>query len=363
MIKIPENVADLVTYEHGKRFEVIKEKFRPEEIAKLSSNENTNGASPKALAAMQEAIKDSHWYPDPACLDLRRKIAAKFGVGEENIVVGNGSEGLISNICRAFFEPGDELLTSINSFVAVYITARAANIPCIKVPMKEGYKLDLDAILAAVTPKTKAIYLANPNNPTGTMFAAPEFAEFMSEISRDILVILDEAYYEFARYLSPDYPNVSFLDYDNIINLRTFSKAYGLAGIRIGYGVANEPIINALLKVKLVFEPSVIAQAAGGGAIEDEEFLQRAVENNKQGLDYFHREFSDLGLPCFESFANFVMIEFPDSERAMEISSKLLEHGVIVRPLKSFGLPHCIRITVGQPWENELCVRAMREIL
>ncbi len=362
MIRVPQNIAELVTYQPGKRADAITDN-RLEKIAKLSSNENTIGASPKAEAAMQKVISDANWYPDSSCYDLKSKIANKYHITIDNVIIGNGSEGILANICKAFFGPGDELLTSNNTFVAVYIMAKANNIPLVKTPMKPGYKYDLDAILAAISSKTKVIYLANPNNPTGTMFNESAFTRFISQVSPDILVVMDEAYHEFASALSMDYPKMTFKDFGNIVTLRTFSKAYGLAGMRIGYGLAEPFVIDALTKVKLTFEPSVLAQAAGSGAIEDEEFLGKTIENNKIGLEYFSNAFTEIGLRYFESFANFIMIEFENEAKVAQVEQSLLQRGVIVRPLNSFGLPNCMRITVGQPWENEMCIKAFKEIL
>lgn len=362
MIRVPQNIAELVTYQPGKRADDITDN-RQEKIAKLSSNENTLGSSPNAIASMQKVIGETNWYPDPSCYDLKAKIANKYNITIENVIVGNGSEGILTNVCKAFFEPGDELLTANNTFVTVYIMAEANNIPLVKTPMKPGYQYDLDAILSAISSKTKVIYLANPNNPTGTMFNESAFTHFMSQVSPNILVVMDEAYHEFASDLSTDYPKMTFKDFGNIITLRTFSKAYGLAGMRIGYGLADPFVIDTLSKVKLTFEPSVLAQAAGSGAIEDEEFLSKTIKNNKIGLEYFSNAFAEIGLRYFESFANFIMIEFENEAKVTEVDQSLLQRGIIVRPLKFFGLPNCMRITVGQPWENVMCVKALKDIL
>lgn len=363
MIKIPRNIAELVVYQPGKRAEILAQNRHLTKIAKLSSNENTLGPSPLAVAEMKKALTKPNWYPDPAATELRGKIAQINGTEIENVIVGNGSEGLLLNICRAFFEEDDELLTSKDTFVAIYIMAKACGINCQTVPMKAGYRYDLDRILDSVNQKTKVVYLANPNNPTGTMFDKGEFNRFMSQISLDTLVVLDAAYHEYAGSLSLNYPESNYRDYPNILVLRTFSKAYGLAGMRLGYGIGDRPVIDGLLKVKLTFEPSVMAQAAGIGALDDHEFLAKSIENNRQGLEYFYKAFSDLGLTYFRSFSNFVMIEFDTEEDARRVDRGLLKRGVIVRPLKSFGLPRCIRITVGQPTENEMCVEALQELL
>lgn len=363
MIRIPKNIAGLVTYQPGKRAEILSKNRHLTAIAKLSSNENTFGPSPMAVANMEGALAGPNWYPDPAAIELRTKIALINGTEIENVVVGNGSEGLLSNICRAFFEKDDELLTSKDTFVAIYIMAQACGIPCRTIPMKAGYRYDLDRILDSVNDKTRVVYLANPNNPTGTMFDKGEFNRFMSQIPSDILVVLDAAYHEYASALSLSYPESNYKEFPNILLLRTFSKAYGLAGMRLGYGIGDKPVIDALLKIKLTFEPSVMAQAAGIGALDDHEFLASSVENNRHGLEYFYRAFSELGLTYFRSFSNFLMIEFQSEDEARRVDRGLLDRGVIVRPLKSFGLPRCIRITVGQPHENEMCVDALREVL
>ena len=245
----------------------------------------------------------------------------------------------------------------------MYVLAQAYNVPCKKVAITADYKFDLDAIAKAVTDNTKAIYLANPNNPTGTIFTKQELENFMAKIPKHILVLIDEAYYEFANEVSPEYPVGTDYMYENAIVLRTFSKAYGLAGIRFGYGVASETLISALMKVKLPFEPSLVAQAAGIGAIDDDAFLRKTLDNYTVGLEYFYTEFDKLGLTYFKSSANFVMIDFGSAEKVNELNSKLLERGVIVRPLTAFGLPHCIRITVGTPEENKMCIETLKEVL
>jgi len=367
MIKIPEHVNKLITYKPGKPIQELRRDYGLEKIVKLGSNENPLGPSPKAKEAINDSFKDLEFYPEPACIDIRKKFANKFGnqfnIKIENVIVGNGSEGIINYIFKAFFQPGDELLTCQGSFIGVYVLAQAYNVPCHKLPLTKDYKFDLDNIIKNIDKKTKAIYLANPNNPTGTIFTKPDFEEFMSKVPSDIIVILDEAYYEFAVDLTDEYPIGINYDYDNLISLRTFSKAYGIAGIRIGYGFAKSNIIEALLKVKLPFEPSISAQAAGMGAIDDDEFLKKTLDNNKKGLEYYYTELEKLSLKYFKSYANFVMIEFDTAEEVNQLNSELLKRGVIVRPLTAFGLPNCLRISIGTEEENKICMKNIRELL
>jgi len=363
MIEVPDNILHLASYKPGKSVEDITKEFGLSRVVRLSSNENTFGPSPKAVKTITEAIESMNWYPDASCTYLREKIASKFNVSGKQVIVGNGSEGVLSYIFKTFFEYDDELLTSEGTFVAVYIWAKANNIPCKKIKLKEDYSFDLDTLVNNITDKTKAIYLANPNNPTGTLFNHRELMNFLAKVPDDILVIVDEAYYEFAHVLSETYPDTLASGKNNVIVLRTFSKAYGLAGVRIGYGLANEELVTQLMKVKLTFEPSILAQAGGIGAIQDDEYLDKVIDNNKKGLNYFYEAFEVLNLYYIQSYANFVMIDFASEERVNYVHQKLMEKGILVRPLKGFGLPHCMRITVGQPDENEMFVNALKKIL
>lgn len=363
MINIPENIERLKSYKPGKPLEEIIEEYGLTRTAILWNNENNLGASPKAMKAVQEAVNGSNYYPDPACRELRTAIADRVGKSMENIIVGNGSESVFNYMLGAFFNPGDELLTSEGTFVAIYIWAQANNVPCITVPMTNTYGFDLDAIKRHITDRTKVIYLSNPNNPTGAMIAESELRSFLQDLRNDIIVVVDEAYYEYAVDLSEEYPDSTQLDFPNLITLRTFSKAYGIAGIRIGYGVGPEELIEPLMKVKLTFEPSNVAQAAGIGALSDDAFLAESVRLNSEGIAYFYREFERLGLKYFKSAGNFVMIDLETPERVQEIYSELKRRGVFVRPLTAFRLPHCLRITVGLPDENEFCIEMLDEVM
>lgn len=363
MIKIPQHVNELITYKPGKPIQELRRDYGLEQIVKLGSNENPLGPSPKAKEEIVKSFDDLEFYPEPACVDIRNKFAKIFHTEKEKVIVGNGSEGIINYIFKAFFSPDDELITCEGSFIGVYVLAQAYNVACHKLPLTSDYKLDLDAILSRIDEKTKGIYIANPNNPTGTIIDKNQFENFMKKVPSNVLVILDEAYFEFAVDLTDDYPVGLEYEYDNIISLRTFSKAYGIAGVRIGYGFSNTRIIEALMKVKLPFEPSIMAQAAGMGAIDDSEFLKRTLDNNRIGLEYYYSELEKLGLKYFKSYANFVMIEFDSAEKVNHINSELLKRGVIVRPLGAFGLPNCLRISIGTEEENQICIKNLSEVI
>lgn len=361
MVKIPQNIEDLKSYKPGKPIDQIIEEYGLTETAILWNNENNFGPSPKAMEHLTNSISNSHLYPDPACLELRGLIADKNGVNIENVAVGNGSESIFNNLFNSFFESGDELLTCEGTFVAVYIWAQANKVKVKTVPLTDTYNFDLDALIDNIDDKTKAIYLSNPNNPTGAMISGNELVKFIEKVPSHVIVIVDEAYYEYAVDLSSDYPDSTQMRYDNVLTLRTFSKAYGIAAIRIGYAIASERMIEALMKVKLTFEPSNVAQAAGIGAIQDTDYLKKTVENNTHELHYYYRELHKLGYKYIPSYANFIMLDLESPERVNVLFEELMKRGVFVRPLRAFGLPHCLRITVGLPTENRLCLKALSE--
>ncbi len=363
MIETPKHIQDLKSYKPGKPIPEIVQEFGLGRTAILWNNENNFGAAPKALEAIQNASANSFLYPDPACLQLRGDIAALVGRKTDNIIVGNGSESVFNYILQAYFTGDDELLTSEGTFVAIYIWAKAHNVPVVKCPLTKEYGFDLEGILQRIGPKTKAVYLSNPNNPSGAMITRDELIQFIERVPQEVMVLVDEAYFEYAQDLTEAYPDSTRLDYPNLITLRTFSKAYGIAGIRIGYGVGTPELIAPLMKVKLTFEPSNLAQAAAIGALTDEEFLEKTVANNTRGLRYFYDAFSEMGLNYIPSFGNFVMIDFETADRAQALFEALMRKGVFVRQLPAFGLPHCIRITIGTPEENEWCVEKLREVL
>ncbi|MEW6279749.1 MAG: histidinol-phosphate transaminase [Candidatus Eremiobacterota bacterium] len=358
---VPEYIENLVPYQAGKPIREVKQEFGLERVVKLASNENPLGPSPKALAAAREALQDVSRYPDAAAREIRQVLAERYRLSTDNVIVGNGSEGIMACIVRAFLHGDDEVITARGTFMGFTVLCRTRGIEPIMVPLRD-YVFDLDAMADRITPRTKLVYLCNPNNPTGTIFTRNDFDRFMSRVPERVLVILDEAYYEFARHRM-DFPDSMDYRHDNVITLRTFSKAYGLAGFRIGYGFGHDRLIRNLWKVKLPFEPGVLGQRAGMAALDDVDFLHRTVQITRQGLEFYYREFQRMGLPFVPSLANFVVVQLPSAEAAQRVFQEMLKRGVIIRPLNQYSMPDCVRITIGLPEENELCIRALEESL
>lgn len=366
MIRIPQHIQSLKSYEPGEPVERIKEKYGHDRMAVLWNSEGCFGMSPKAREALEGNLEASFAYPDPLSVDARERIAERLGKKKENVVLGNASEGVLYNIFTAFCEGEDELLSCEGTFVIAYIWATIHNLPGIRVPMTEEHRFDLQGILERITQRTKVIYIANPNNPTGTMLGRKELKEFVEKVPEEILVVVDEAYHEFASDLSDDYPDTvreEAFDRPNLITLRSLSKAYGLAGVRTGFAVGPEKLIDPLLRVKLIFEPSHLAQVAAAAAFEDDAFLERVMKNNREGLDYYYEELDRLGIPYRPSYTNFVMVEMASGEEAELVAQKLMERGVLVRPLGAFGRPHCLRVAVGQPEDNRAFIEHLEALL
>lgn len=361
MSLVPPYIESLKPYIPGKSIEEIKEKYGLDRVIKLASNENPLGPSPKALEAVKKSLAASHLYPDGG-LKLRAVLAEKFNLKLENVIAGAGSEGIMSGIIRTFLADKDEVLTAAHTFLGFTVLARSRGIKINAVPLTGDWRFDLAALTKKINKRTKIVYLANPNNPTGTIFNRAEFDRFLEQIPERLLVILDEAYFEFAQE-NPNYPDSMTYRHDNVITLRTFSKAYGLAGLRIGYGFAHGELIGNLLKVKLPFEPSHTAEAAGIGAIEDTEFLQKTLENNRKGRKFLSKALADLGFETVPSEANFVLVLMPDPKAAQNLFQTLLAKGIIVRPQEASGLPQGLRISVGREEENEVLVETLEKIL
>jgi histidinol-phosphate aminotransferase len=353
---VPPYIESLQPYKPGKPIDEVKREYGLKNVIKLASNENPIGPSPCALVEMQKHLGGLHYYPNGG-YDLRAVLAEKFNVKMGNVIAGSGSEGIMSNIIRAFLCDDDEVLTTESAFIGFQVLARSRGVAYRTVPYRQWH-YDLPALSRQINEHTKIVYLANPNNPTGTMFTRQEFDEFYRKVPERVLIIMDEAYFEFAQS-NPSYPDSMHYRYDNVITLRTFSKVYGLAGIRIGYGFAHEDLIANLLKVKLPFEPSTLAQAAGIGALRDEDFLRRSLELNQKGRTQLTSGLTRLGFEVVPSEANFVMVPCSSEKETEMIFQGLLRRGVIVRPLTAFGLPQCIRISVGTEEENAILLEGM----
>jgi histidinol-phosphate aminotransferase len=356
---VPDYIESLEPYRPGKPIAELRRELGITRVVKLASNENPLGPSPLAIEAMKKCFDGLAFYPNGG-LDLREELARRFNLKVGNVIAGSGSEGIMANIFRTFLCDDDEVLTSEGTFVGFYVLTRSSGVTMKTVPLLD-FRFDLKVIAEAINLHTKIIYLANPNNPTGTIFTKNEFDEFHRRVPANVLIILDEAYFEYAQS-NPNYPDSMHYRYDNVITLRTFSKVYGLAGVRIGYGFAHDELIKNLLKVKLPFEPSTPAQAAGIASLNDSEFLKKTIEVNDQGKRFLLPAFSRLGLRVIATDTNFVCIPFESEFEANELYQNLLREGVIVRPLSAFGLPHCVRITIGTPEQNQFLVDAIDKV-
>lgn len=360
MVHIPQNIQELTSYKPGKPIQQIIDDLQLKEWAILWNNENNLGPSPKVLDAIISEAQHLKSYPDPASIVLRKSIAKAHDCAIENIIVDNGSESLLDNIFRSFFSEDDELLTCEGTFVALYIWAKANNKKVRKLTLGRGYRFDVKRIVESITPDTKAIYIANPNNPTGTIITNDELDEMLQLVPEEVLVIIDEAYYAYAKSISADYPDSFSLRQSNVITLRTFSKAYGLAGMRVGFALGPKELIEAMTKVKMTFAPSNIAQAAALAAFEDQAHMQSALELNKQALQEFYIALHDAELDYVPSFGNFVMVDLKTEEKAIQFTEDMLKKGVFLRHLKAFGLPHCVRISTGTEEENGLFMKHLK---
>jgi histidinol-phosphate aminotransferase len=347
---IPRHIRELQPYVAGKTLQEVIRDYNPSRISKLASNENRLGASPLAIEAAKASFTSIMNYPDPTAGELRDRIASKLNVKRENVIAASGSEGVMSLVMRAFFHDHEEALTAAATFIGFVVLVNARGVRLRSVPLTHDYRFDLPALADAITPETKIIYLANPNNPTGTYFSRAEFEAFMTRVPSHVLVLLDEAYVEYTEGID-DFPDSLQYRLDNVITLRTFSKAYGLAGLRVGYGVGQEDLIANLIKVKLPFEPSSPAQAAALAAIDDEEFLAESLEIVRAGKQRLYDFLDHNSIRYVKSVANSVMIIFDTEQLAIDYTEMMLRNGVVLRRLPAFGLPNCVRITIGLPDE------------
>jgi histidinol-phosphate aminotransferase len=347
---IPNYIKKLKPYVAGKTIAEVKEQYGLDRISKLASNENRIGCSPAVMPAVTEAMKQIQDYPDPVAGKLRRAIAERNNIDESEVILAAGSESIISILCRTFFDIGDNAVTADATFVGFYVQAGVKGAELKKVPVTDDYRFDVEGILNAIDGQTKMVYIANPNNPTGTYLNRGEYERLVNGIPDDVLLIADEAYYEYTTDVE-DYPPA--LDYrrDNVIVLRTFSKAYGLAGLRIGYGIAHPDLIREMMKTKLTFEPTAAAQAAALAAYNDPEFLTRSIHVVKEGRDRLCRFFDQHRVKYAPSISNSVMMILENEQEAIDFTRKMLEKGVILRRINAFGLPNCVRITIGREEE------------
>lgn len=362
---VPSYIQNLKPYVAGKTIAEVKEAYNPPRIAKLASNENRMGCSPQAKAAAIQALDVVQDYPDPQSRKLRAALAAHHRIPENEIVCAGGSEGVMTLFTRAFLREGDHVVTASATFIGFLVLANIQGVELERVPITSDFRFDADGILKAVRKDTKAVYLANPNNPTGTYLNKTELTRLLEAIPATTLILLDEAYIEYAKYLG-DYPDGMDFRRDNMIILRTFSKAYGLAGLRVGYGVGPANLIEIMTRIKPPFEPSVTAQWAALAALADQDFIQRSVALVNRGRDRLIRFCEKHNLNWAGNAANSVMIVFASEAQAEQFTQKLLERGVIVRRLPGFGLPNCVRVTIGldeeMDWFEEVAEKVVEDI-
>ena len=356
---IPDYIQGLPAYVPGKPVEEVEQDLKIHAV-KLASNENPLGPSPKAIEAARRALGDANWYPDGGSKRLREVLAARFGVRFEEVFVGLGSSEIIDLASRVLLRPGLEGITSEGSFALFSIAIRASGGKLVLTPMK-NFAFNLDAIAKAVTPQTRIIYIANPNNPTGTAFGAAEFAGFLKKVPGDVLVVYDEAYKEYAE--RTDFPNAMelFRQYNNILTLHTFSKVYGLAGLRIGYGIGHPTLVAEMNKLRTPFNVTSIGQAAALAALDDSEHVRRSAEMNQAERKRLYNELRRLGLNPIPSETNFLFIGL--GQNAKPFCDALLQEGVIVRPMAWMGFPDAIRISVGSPAENTKLLGAVAYVM
>ncbi len=352
-------ISNLVTYEPGKPVEELAREMglAPEQILKLASNENPLGPSPKALQAMRKALERAHYYPDGGGYFLREAIADKHSLARENVVLGNGSNEIIELISHAFLRSGNEVITAQYTFTVYTIIAQLFGAKTVKAKDSD-YSHDLKAMLEAITPQTRQIFIANPNNPTGTIITQEQLDFFMSQVPDHVLIVFDEAYYEFQ-----DHP-IDVLRYirenRNVVIMRTFSKAQGLANLRIGYGLAPAPLAEILQKIRQPFNANGIAQAGALAALQDEEHVQATREMTRVGRMYLQEQFAALDMEYVPSHANFVLTRTTDGDATFQA---LLQRGIIIRAMRSYGLPEWIRVSVGTPDQNERLIAELKKIL
>ena len=361
MSLVPNHIRNLLRYKAGKPIEEVQRELGLKKVIKLASNENPLGPSLKAVKAIEESLKNISLYPDSNGFHLREKLSSIFSLDIDNVILGAGSEGIMATIMRTFLNDSDHILATENSFIGFRVLANASGKKIDWVAMK-NYSYDLSAMLDFIHDRTKIIYLANPDNPTGTYFNRIEFENFIKKVPKRCLVILDEAYFEYASCLE-DYPDSMNYRYDNVITLRTFSKSYGLAGLRVGYGFAHADLISNLMKVKLPFEPSIPAQVAAIAALDDKEHLEKSLAVNKEQMCRFEKVLENLRIPYISSSANFVTLKFNNEKEAMVFSDKFLNNGVILRHLSSFGLPECVRVTIGNESEMDYFINKLESIM
>ncbi len=357
--QVPEYIRTLIPYEPGKPIEEVEREYGISNSIKLASNENPLGPSPKALTAIREKLDQLHLYPDGDCFYLKRGMAQKIGVEPENLIFGNGSNEIIELAVRTFMRPGDEAVMAEQAFVVYPLIVQAVGGKKKAVPLR-NFTHDLAAITDAITAQTRVVILANPNNPTGTIYQRDEWERFLGKVSSNLLLIVDEAYFEYVQ--DPAYPDSLRYHAEDraILTLRTFSKLYGLAGLRIGYGVGPKKLVDMMQRVRQPFNVNAAAQWAALAALEDVDHVKRSLEVNRLGMEYLQAEFTRLGLEFVPSDANFILVRVG---KGQEVFKQLLSKGFIVRPMAGYQFPEHVRVTIGTMDENREFIDALQKVI
>lgn len=359
---VRKNILNVKPYVPGKPIEEVQRELGLEDVIKLASNENCFGPSPKAIEAIRKNLKSVNRYPDASSFYLKKRMAKFLSVKETNLIFGNGSDEIIGLAMRTFLNDGDEVIIAKPTFLIYEIASQIHNGRIRLVPMTKDLRYDLVAMKKAVTAATKIIFIANPDNPAGTYVTKTELDNFFDGLPDNVIVFLDEAYFEFAKYSFKDYPNgLDYLKRPNVIVSRSFSKAYGLAGLRIGYGVANPVVINYMERVREPFNVNILAQAAATASLDDKAFLKKTLSHVAKEKDFIYSAVCKMGFEYIESATNFILIDV--KEDCKTVFNKLLKKGVIVRDMKAWGMDSFIRVTVGTCAENKRFVEALKTAL
>jgi len=356
---VRKNILDVTPYMAGKPIEETKRQLGLKKVYKLASNENPLGPSPKALEAIRRNLSEINRYPDSCSFYLKRKLAKYLNVEQSNLVLGNGSDELIDIIIKTFVEEDESIITADTTFLEYKIISGVIGRRIITVPLRY-FKYDLESIKKRLDKKTKLIFISNPNNPTGTYVTKYELEDFMNGLPENIVLVLDEAYDTFIDV--DDFPNsLKYINNKNVIVLKTFSKAYGLAGLRIGYAVANSGLASYMDKARLPFNVNILAQAAAGAALDDKKFLLKTRKLILEGKSYLYDCLTKLGIVYVPSVANFILIDC--GRDGMDVFREMLKYGVIVRDMKQYGLKNFIRVTIGTKKENERFIKVLKRVL
>lgn len=359
--KVRDNVKGMKKYKPGKGIKEVKREYGLNKVIKMASNENPLGHSEQVLSCLNDPDCSFHQYPDSNCNQLKSSLSDFYNLNKEKLFIGNGSDEIIDHIMTVFVEKGDEVILADPSFIKYKLAVQASGGISKEIPLTEDYRHDLDRMAESVTEKTKVIFICNPNNPTGTTVEREKLLDFIKRTPSDVLLVIDQAYYEYVT--EADYfKGLKFLDqYSNLILLRTFSKIYGMAGFRVGYGIANPGLVELLNRVRSPFNVNKVGQMAATAALHDQEHVRISKECNEKGKQYLYNALDELGIEYIPTQGNFLLIN--TELNAVNVFEKLMRQGVIVRPGNIFGLPTWIRVTIGRRADNQEFIKQLKQII